>query len=57
MLLLDVTKQMYSYDSQSKEMDSYDSQSHATKLPRGHTILIRDLIFFIIIIFFCLLLF
>ena len=38
MMFLDVTKNIYSYDSQSKKMDSYDSQSHATKLPRGHSI-------------------
>ena len=40
MLFLDVTKNIYSYDSQSKQMDYYDSQSHATKLPRRHTILL-----------------
>ena len=34
------SKKMDSYDSQSKKMDSYDSQTHATKLPRGHTILL-----------------
>ena len=30
----------YSHDSQSKKMDFYDSQSHATKLPKGHKILL-----------------
>ena len=43
MLFDDVTTFVYSYDSQSKKINSYDSQSHATKLPRGHTILLYDI--------------